>query len=60
MNKAKREQIEKEIEELEEELEQLQINQNEVLGYGGDDLPIRYEIAEIKEDIHEKRKLLDE
>lgn len=52
--------IEKEIEELEEELEQLENNQIEVLGYGGDDLSIRYEIAEVEEELNEKKKLLNE
>ena len=56
--------IEKEIEALEEKLEDLQKQQIEVIGLGGDDLWIRDEIAEIEDELIEKRKelrdLLDE
>lgn len=50
--------IEKEIEDLEEKLEDLQKQQIEVIGLGGDDLWIRDEIAEIEDELIEKRKEL--
>lgn len=40
-------------EEIEEELEELKKKQTIVLGYGGDDLGIRDEIAELEEKLNE-------
>lgn len=48
------------IEELKREIDRLEQNQIEVIGLGGDDLPIREEIWEIEEQIRELRSEDDE
>ena len=57
---VKSKEIENQIEKLEEEIEQLEINQNEIIGLGGNDLSIREQIWEMEDKIHELRKKLYE
>ena len=49
-----------ELEELEEQLDLLYRQQNDILGYGGDDLWIREKIAEVEDIIKDIRGELDE
>lgn len=49
-----------ELEELEEQLDLLYRQQNDILGYGGDDLWIREKIAEVEDIIKDIRSELDE
>lgn len=58
MNKI--EKLELELEELEEQLDLLYRQQNDILGYGGDDLWIREKIAEVEDIIKDIRGELDE
>lgn len=52
----KRKDKEEKIEYLKREIEKLEQSQIEVIGLGGDDLPIREEIWEIEEQIRELRR----
>lgn len=52
--KNKLDTLQDEIQQLREEKSNLEIRQNEILGYGGDDLEIRDEISEVEEKIHIK------
>lgn len=58
MNKI--EKLELELEELEEQLDLLYRQQNDILGYGGDDLWIREKIAEVEDIIKDIRSELNE
>lgn len=55
-----KEEKQEKIEELKREIDRLERNQIEVIGLGGDDLPIREEIWEIEEQIIELRREDDE
>ena len=48
------------LQELEEQLDLLYRQQNDILGYGGDDLWIREKIAEVEDIIKDIRSELDE
>lgn len=58
MNKI--EKLELELEELEEQLDLLYRQQNDILGYGGDDLWVREKIAEVEDIIRDVRGELDD
>ena len=51
--------IENKIEELKEYISDLKKRQNEIIALGGDDLHIRYEIAEVEEQIKILQELLE-
>lgn len=57
---SKKEELEAKLEELNEEIDRLYRQQNDILGYGGDDLWIREEIAELEDIAKEVRSELDE
>lgn len=57
---SKKEELEAKLKELNEEIDRLYRQQNDILGYGGDDLWIREEIAELEDIAKEVRSELDE
>ena len=52
-------QIDAKLQELYENLDRLKDCQKKVLGYGGDDLSIRDEIAEVEDLIHSYEEMMD-
>lgn len=57
---SKKEELEAKLEELESDIDLLCRQQNDVLGYGGDDLWIREQIAELEDIAKEVRSELYE